>query len=153
VTLEDVTNPLECEVRSSKSRPRALSALAFIASAIWMGCLVYGIYVENTGYAVKCLISLFEWGYVSILMAVRPLSTPPYILMLFACTHLIFGMAMFAFDTIDRRGNTVFNMVGIAVPAVFLWVAGTLPLQEVRCASNIARPKDVIFLSLLRVCC
>ena len=61
VTLEDVTNPLECEGRSSKSRPRALSVLAFIASASWLGGLVYGIYVENTGYAVKCLISLFEW--------------------------------------------------------------------------------------------
>ena len=67
VTLEDVTNPLGCEVRCSKSRPRALSALAFIASATWLGCLVYGIYMENTGYVVKCLIISFEW--------VRPLQS------------------------------------------------------------------------------
>ena len=73
--------------------------------------------------------------------------------MLFACTHLLFAMAKFAFDAIDHRGNTAFNMIGMAVPAVFLWVAGTLPMQEVRCTSNIARPKDASFLSLLRACC
>jgi hypothetical protein len=58
-------------------------------------------------------------------------------------------MAKFAFDAVDHRGNIVFNMVGMAVPAVFLWVSGTLHMQEVRCASNIARPTDASFLSLL----
>jgi hypothetical protein len=82
-------------------------------------------------------------------MAVRPPSTPPYILMLFACAHLLSAMAKFAFDAIDYHGNAVFNIVSIAVPALFLWVAGTLPMQDVRCASNIARPKDASLLSLL----
>lgn len=61
MTLEDVMNPLEGEVRRSKSKPRALSALAFIPSASWLGCFVYGVYLENTEYAVKCLISSFAW--------------------------------------------------------------------------------------------
>lgn len=84
-------------------------------------------------------------------MAVRPPSTPPYILMLFAFFHLLPATAKFTFDAIDHRGNTVFNILRIAVPALFLWVAGTLPLQEVRCAPNIARSKDASFLFLLGV--
>jgi hypothetical protein len=61
LTLEDVMNPLEGEVRCSKSKSRALSALAFIASTSWLGCVVYGVYLENTEYAVKSLISSFAW--------------------------------------------------------------------------------------------
>ncbi|KAF8236776.1 pleiotropic drug resistance ABC transporter [Tricholoma matsutake] len=145
LTLEDVMNPSESEVRCSKSKPRILSVLAFIASASWLGCFVYGVYLENTEYAFKCLISSCAWGYVSLLMAVRPPSTPPYILMLFAFFHLLPATAKFTFDAIDHRGNTVFNILRIAVPALFLWVAGTLPLQEVPSAA-LSCPEDDVTL-------
>jgi len=62
--------------------------------------------------------------------------------MLFACAHLLFEMAKFAFDAIDDRGHTIFNVARMIVPALFLWIAGTLPMWEVRCTSNIAGPKD-----------
>jgi hypothetical protein len=76
-------------------------------------------------------------------MTVRPPSTPPYILMLFACTHLLFALAKFALHPSDHCGNTIFDItVRIAVPALFLSFSGTLPMQEVRCAPNIAQTTD-----------
>lgn len=84
----------------------------------------------------------FHQGYASLVMAIRPPSTPPYILMLFACTHLLLAIAKFVFDASDHRGNTLFNAVCTVIPTSFLWVAGTLPMQAIRCASNVARPTD-----------
>lgn len=61
LTLEDVMDPAKGEVRRSKSKPRVLSGLAFVASACWLGRFVYGVYLEDTEYAIKCLISTFTW--------------------------------------------------------------------------------------------
>lgn len=66
LTLEDVMNPGEGEVRRSKAKPRVLSGLAFVASACWLGCFVRSLYLEDTEYAVKCLISTFTWVRVEM---------------------------------------------------------------------------------------
>ena len=72
----------------------------------------------------------------------RPPSTPPYIWILFACIHLSFSMVQLAFDLLDDLENTPFDIVRMIIPAFFVWVAGTLPMQKVRCAPNIARSQD-----------
>jgi hypothetical protein len=52
----------------------------------------------------------------------------------------------FGFDVVGARAKgsmLVLDTTRMIVPALFIWVAGKLPLQPVRFATNIAQPNDV----------
>ncbi|KAF5385025.1 hypothetical protein D9615_001230 [Tricholomella constricta] len=147
VTNEDVMEPI-CtrEGRHFVLRTRVLSVLAFIASAGWLGCFVYGVILGDTSYASKALVAIFTWTYVSLRTPIKPPSTAPYTLIFFACAHFLFFLIEFGFDLLEKDGPSsklVLDCVGMVVPGIFIWVAGTFPLQPFRVAPNIAVPNDV----------
>lgn len=72
LTLEDVTDPVKTEVRRFKPKVLALSILAFIASAGWLGCFVYGVYLGNVEYAVGCLVTSLSWVRILPCLSLMP---------------------------------------------------------------------------------
>lgn len=64
---------------------------------------------------------------------------------LFACSQVIFIFSKFGFDSVEQNGvalDMTFDLASMIFPVLFIWVAGTLPLQEFRVAKNIAGPSD-----------
>lgn len=83
-------------------------------------------------------------------MLYKPPSTPPFLLILFAVVHVLAALMDFGFGLIRRDSNasTVFplHIVRIVLAIVYIWLAGTMPLQPTLPAQNVARSKDVRFL-------
>jgi hypothetical protein len=79
----------------------------------------------------------------------KPPTTPPYFLVIFSSVHVLVSLVDLGFDAVEidaRRGTLARDIVSMFIPVLFVWVAGTLPLQAQRPALNIAQSKDVCFL-------
>ncbi|KAG6919005.1 hypothetical protein DXG01_009715 [Tephrocybe rancida] len=84
--------------------------------------------------------------YAFLVMAIKPPSTTPYLLITFAASHFLYYLVEFGLDFVgsDYTGSTTPpNVAGMLIPGFFVWIAGTLPLQAVRVAPNIAGPDDI----------
>ncbi|KAG6873221.1 hypothetical protein C0995_001575 [Termitomyces sp. Mi166 len=152
VTPEEVMDTrCATEVRTFIERTRTLSVLALVASAGWIGCTVYGFVVKNIQYAFRALLGFMSWFYVSFVMAMKPPTIAPLPFIAFAASHVFFYLVQFSFDlvTADELSSTVtYDMVGMLIPGIFVWIAGTFPLQAVRIVHNMAGPKDEILAAL-----
>jgi hypothetical protein len=86
-------------------------------------------------------------GYTSLRITLNPPLTPPYFSVAFATIQCVVPLIQLSLDVVHGGGgpsNAVLsNITRIVVPAIFLWIAGTLPLQPVAASTNIAGPKDV----------
>ncbi|KAG6813216.1 hypothetical protein H0H92_013103 [Tricholoma furcatifolium] len=131
--------------RKFTQKGRILSVLAVVASAGWLGCFVYGVVVQDIGYAARALLAFLTWAYAALELSVKPPSTPPFFLIAFATTHFLFYLAEIGFDLVENDGfsrTMALSLVGMLIPGTFVWVAGTLPLQAAKVATNVAGPQD-----------
>jgi beta-lactamase regulating signal transducer with metallopeptidase domain len=72
--------------------------------------------------------------------------TPPFSLISFASVHVVAGVLEFASDllTADTNVGAVFlNIVRITLAMLYIWLAGTLPLQPILPGRSVAGSKDV----------
>ncbi|GLB35831.1 putative ABC transporter transmembrane region [Lyophyllum shimeji] len=147
LTIEDVMMPgHKRDVRRLILQSRVLITLASIASAGWLGCVVYGVTLADTTYVLRALVAMFTWAYAALRASIRSPPTPPYILIAFACTHFLFFLIDFGLALAQGGEQSIqltLDLIGMTIPGMFVWVAGTLPLQAARIAPNIAGPKDV----------
>ncbi|KAG5732825.1 ATP-dependent bile acid permease, partial [Termitomyces sp. T112] len=134
------------EARTMIERTRTLSILALLASAGWIGCTVYGLVVKDIEYVFRALSAFVSWAYVCFVTAMRPPTTAPLLFIAFAASHILFYLVESGFDLVksgELNSTMAYNVVGMFVPGIFVWIAGTLPLQAVKVAHNIAGSKDV----------
>ena len=61
MTLEDLSEPVDLTPRCSKVKNRFLVGLASILFVSWMGCLVFGVYIDDHVYAAKSMVQLVSW--------------------------------------------------------------------------------------------
>lgn len=61
LTLEDLLEPVDLTPRCPKVQNRFLVGLASILFVSWMGCLVFGVYVDDRVYAVKSMVQSVSW--------------------------------------------------------------------------------------------
>lgn len=82
-------------------------------------------------------------------MLYKPPSTPPFLLILFAVVHIFAALLDFGFGLVRRNSSAsaaLLDIVRVALATVYTWLAGTMPLQPILPAQNVAGPKDVRFL-------
>jgi hypothetical protein len=61
LTLEDLLDPVDLTLRYSKAKNRFLVGLASILFVSWMGYLIFSVYLDNHGNAVKPMIQSVSW--------------------------------------------------------------------------------------------
>jgi len=63
IALEDLVDHIavQDEPRHFRLKTLALSSLAFIAAAGWLGCFVYGLHLEQADYAFAALVTSLAW--------------------------------------------------------------------------------------------
>ncbi|KAK7465464.1 hypothetical protein VKT23_005441 [Stygiomarasmius scandens] len=97
--------------------------------------------MEDSLFMIKSLLASIAWGYSSFRVISKPPVTPPYLLISYACIHII--LALFDIVLQSKRASVAFDAVVILAASAFVWVCGTLPLQAVPPGITIARPKDI----------
>ncbi|KAF5368585.1 hypothetical protein D9758_002189 [Tetrapyrgos nigripes] len=140
VTLQDV-DPIGEPVSVSTLTLRALFILGMLQSAGWLGCFVYSVFIQDTQFLIKSLLASITWGYASVRIIVKRPSTPPYLLILFSCIHLTFALLDIFLPF--KRTSIPLDIAVIVAASVFIWVAGTLPLQSTPPGASIASAKDI----------
>jgi len=69
--------------------------------------------------------------------------------MMFACAQLVFeliDLGLTCLEDYPQASDLISVISRMIIPALFVWLAGTLPLQAFRFAKNIAGPRDVLAL-------
>lgn len=92
---------------------------------------------------------------MSLRVLYKPPSTPPFLLILLAVVHIF--AAVFDFGSGLVRGDSSTNtalvdIIRIILAAIYAWLAGTMPLQPILPARNVAGPNDVCFLDFGSFC-
>jgi len=74
----------------------------------------------------------------------KPPLTPPYLFVVFSVSSVLLSLVAFGND-LSMHGVKVaaLDLVSMMIPAVFAWIAGTLPLKTYKPALNVASGKDV----------
>jgi hypothetical protein len=75
----------------------------------------------------------------------RPPHTVPYFSIAFAATHWFFLVLETGNHIYNKKGwkTAALDLVSMTIPAVFVWIAGALPLKMVLPSVNVAGPRDV----------
>ncbi|KAJ7070796.1 P-loop containing nucleoside triphosphate hydrolase protein [Mycena amicta] len=148
LTLGDLEETVGQPARRSLLRTASLVSLPLLQCALFLGFFVQALVSSQatTGWLLLCL----AWGYTSLRIALDPPITPPYLSAAFAFIQCVAPLIQLTLDLIDT-GDLVpilFNSARAVIPAIFLGVLGTLPLQTVAPAQNIAKPSDVPSVSM-----
>ncbi|KAF7347593.1 P-loop containing nucleoside triphosphate hydrolase protein [Mycena venus] len=145
LTLEDLEERVGDKARRSRLKVTSLVGLGLLQCAGFLGCFVYALVSGQRGGSVLLLLLSLAWAYTSLRIALNPPITPPYLSIAFASIQCVVPLIYLSLDVYGRESteNTLSNAARIVVPALFLWIAGTLPLQAVEPATNIAGPKDI----------
>lgn len=63
LTLEDlqISEPVDLIPKCPRVKNRFLIGLASISFVSWLGCLVFGVYVDDQVYAVKSMVQSVSW--------------------------------------------------------------------------------------------
>ena len=61
LTLDDLSEPVDLTPRCPKVTNRFLVGLASILFVSWMGCLVFGVYIDDKIYAMKSMVQSVSW--------------------------------------------------------------------------------------------
>jgi hypothetical protein len=97
-------------------------------------------------YIIVRLEYIVPQGYAGLRVLLRPPITPPYLLILFSAIHVLAALVdsvSYAVEiNVDVKALAL-NILRMTLPMLFIWVAGTLPLQCIRPARYVAGPKDV----------
>lgn len=76
----------------------------------------------------------------------KPPTTPPLTLILFASLHVLSASLDFGLGLLRRdleTGSTILDVLRFILAAAYAWLAGTLPIQPILPAENVARSTDV----------
>ncbi|KAJ6520112.1 P-loop containing nucleoside triphosphate hydrolase protein [Mycena sanguinolenta] len=142
LSLEDLGEPVGTQSRRSRLKVAGLVGLALLQCASFLGSFVYAWVSGGRGGTVLLLLCL-AWGYTALRLTLNPPITPPYLSFAFASIQGVVPLVYLSIDVYSGGSNvTLLNCARIIVSSLFLWIAGTLPLQTVESTTNIAGPKD-----------
>ncbi|KAJ7269434.1 P-loop containing nucleoside triphosphate hydrolase protein [Mycena haematopus] len=144
LTLEDLEEPVGDQSRRSRLKTAGLVGLALLQCASFLGSFVYAWVAGRQGGTLSLLLCL-AWGYTSLRLTLNPPITPPYLSFAFASLQFVFPLVYLSLDVYSEGSSniTLLSCTRIVGSALFLWIAGTLPLQTVEATTNIAGPQDI----------
>ncbi|KAF8921944.1 pleiotropic drug resistance ABC transporter [Mucidula mucida] len=146
LTLQDVEGPVDTPAIPSPLKVRTMSCLAFLQAAGWLGSLTYSAVLHDASHVVFSVVTAASWTYILFRTVAMPPSTVPYLSFLFGTWHAIFSFIYVVTELLkDNYSGVVIALqtVSFLVSSVFVFVAGTLPVQLVRPALNVAQCKDI----------
>ncbi|KAK0233579.1 P-loop containing nucleoside triphosphate hydrolase protein [Armillaria fumosa] len=150
LTLEDLADPIGELAMPSVPVTRALSVLACLQAFGWLGCLVYALVLNGASLSYTSLLAAFSWCYILCRTLALPPASPPYLSILYAFLQAFTSLTRLSVEftkTYDGR-VVVLNFFCLIIASLFVYIAGTLPVQRVRPALNIAQYKDMPSISL-----
>ncbi|KAJ7631233.1 P-loop containing nucleoside triphosphate hydrolase protein [Roridomyces roridus] len=140
--LEELPGPL---ARRSRLKTTAVTGLGLAQSAGWLACFVYAVVSRDSPFLVP-LLNCLAWAYTSLRLVLNPPITPPFFSVVFALIQTLVPFTQLTLELVHtgKLGPTLLlDVVRIGLPAIFVWIAGTLPLQTQAAAETIAGAKDV----------
>ncbi|KAF7311117.1 P-loop containing nucleoside triphosphate hydrolase protein [Mycena chlorophos] len=144
LTLRDLEETAGEPTRSFLLKTVCLVALSASQSALFLGCFVAALVSGHASLEWFLLSS--AWGYTALRIALHPPITPPYVSAAFAFVQFLAPLIQLTLELVDTQPDfeaTAFYAVRILLPAAFLYVLGTLPMQSVPPAQNVAGPTEV----------
>ncbi|KAJ7103247.1 P-loop containing nucleoside triphosphate hydrolase protein [Mycena belliarum] len=143
LTIEDLEEPVGRSAHRSRLKVSCLVGLGLLQCAGWLACSVYAL-VGRQPITVALFIC-FAWGYTSLRLVLNPPITPPFLSILFASIQGVFPLVYLTLDGIAGNLNNglPLHVVRILAAAAFVYIAGTLPLQNRLASETIAGPKDI----------
>ncbi|KAJ7675323.1 P-loop containing nucleoside triphosphate hydrolase protein [Mycena rosella] len=146
LSLEDFEEAVGPRARRSRIKTSSLVALGLLQCAGWLACFVHALVGGQQAAKVSLLICL-AWGYTSLRLALNPPMTPPFLSIIFASIQFVVPLVHLTLDLVHTGGSwssgIPLDVARIIAAAIFIWIAGTLPLQTVQAAENVAGPKDI----------
>lgn len=85
-------------------------------------------------------------AYALLRIYVKPPSTPPYLLIIFASIHTIirlFELGIQAVSSTPDKIELLIDALRTTIPATFVWIAGMYPVKATRPGPHVAQPGDV----------
>ncbi|KIM47463.1 hypothetical protein M413DRAFT_22125 [Hebeloma cylindrosporum] len=144
LTVDDLLEPVDRTPEFSTLKNRYLIGLASVAFVGWVGCLVFGISINDREYTAKALVYSISWCYIMLRVSMKPPLTPPYLVIAFSVTSVLLSLVAFGNDfSIHGARVAVLDLVSMMVPAAFAAIAGTLQLKTYKPALNVANGKDI----------
>ncbi|KAJ7459165.1 P-loop containing nucleoside triphosphate hydrolase protein [Mycena galericulata] len=146
LTLDDLEESPGSSARRSRLKISSLVGLGLLQCAGWLACFVYALVSGQHVATVPLLISL-AWGYTSMRIVSNAPITPPFLSIVFASIQFVDPLTRLTLGVVHTgriwSSMLPLNAARIIAPALFIWIAGTLPLQTRAAAVNIAGPKDI----------
>ncbi|KAK0208709.1 P-loop containing nucleoside triphosphate hydrolase protein [Desarmillaria ectypa] len=150
LTLADLADPIGEPAIPSVLLTRSLSILACLQAFGWLGCLAYALALNDASLFSTSLLAAFSWCYILCRTSVLPPATPPYLSILFAFLQAFTSLTRLSVEIMKVYDGRVvmLNSSCLIIASLFVYIAGTLPVQRVRPALNIAQCKDMPSISL-----
>ncbi|KAJ7751195.1 P-loop containing nucleoside triphosphate hydrolase protein [Mycena maculata] len=146
LTLEDLEESPGPSAPRSRLKITYLVGLGLLQCAGWLACFVYAL-VSGEYVAIVALFNSLAWGYTSLRLVLHPPITPPFLSVVLAAIQSVVPFTQLTLGVVHT--GTIWSTMlpldaaRIIAPAIFIWIAGTLPLQTRAVAVNVAGPKDI----------
>ncbi|KAK7058500.1 hypothetical protein VNI00_002134 [Paramarasmius palmivorus] len=92
---------------------------------------------------IQSLLAVITWAYAALRIMVRPPSTPPYLLIIFAASYALIPVVRLVVEPERVGKNTALKIASLICPVAFVWLSGTLPLRSEQPGYVVAKPDDV----------
>ncbi|KIJ66220.1 hypothetical protein HYDPIDRAFT_26589 [Hydnomerulius pinastri MD-312] len=140
-SIWDLEEPPDDDTPKLIGVARMLVSLATMNSFGWLAYFAYALMLQE--FSTGALIASVTWFFAALRVVVKPPETPPYLLILFAVIHAIEGFTFLVSVDLSDIGSITAAIVRLIFASLFIWLAGTLPMEAVRPAQNVARSTDI----------
>ena len=161
LVLEDLLDPIGKSIQPPAWKRHTFVALPALEAMSWVAMFFYTLLVSDPSWLVRSGVSAILWvriqrvfnvllpdfdcrfqSGVAIGLTARTPSSPPYLLLLFcleASATAIGDLYLAVSELPERIGYTVLSVFWAIIPFLLLSLLGTLPLQPILPAVNVAR--------------
>lgn len=166
LVLEDLLEPVGKTVQPPVWKRRALVVLPAAEALSWVALFFYTLLVPDPSWLIRSGVSAIIWVRIQRVINVRPLpdhhcrsqcgvtiglaarppSSPPYLLLILCLEAVITAVGDLYLSVSglpERIGYTLLGVFWASIPFFLLSLLGTLPLQPVLPAANAARVGEV----------
>ncbi|KIK70611.1 hypothetical protein GYMLUDRAFT_89627 [Collybiopsis luxurians FD-317 M1] len=141
LTPDDFDEPVGSPLPKPTFKIKALCTLAALQSSGWLAYFVYSFVVQDTSAMNRALLVFITWFYAAMRIVIKSPSTAPYSLILFASLYAFISFFNLMFDS--SKSYTWMHVIDLVIPLIFVWLAGTFPLQDIPPGERIASKDDV----------
>ncbi|TFK56635.1 pleiotropic drug resistance ABC transporter [Heliocybe sulcata] len=146
LTIEDIDpNEVGERARYSTWKIRILVLLPLLQSAAFLAGFIYAEAIQDYESASRFSIACITWGYAAVRVVMKPPLTTPYFLVAFFGVNVLVAFVNLLLDTVSPKldvAELIVDSVDCFVPGVLFYITGSLPMEALLPADNVACPTD-----------